>query len=193
MVYKLREKTPQRRTDIDKRNDYKKYRNELIADFNGHCGYCGDRDWPRKEHFEIDHFVPKDKMVNLKENDYSNLVYACRSCNNSKRAKWPTGDESKPNNGKIGWIDPCNKEYDEQFERSEFGSIVAKTELGEWMFDNLKLWKRQHEMLWNYEQLEIVTNEIEKVYQNCEDKDVLKDFINVMLKQKNFLEQLYRG
>lgn len=193
MVYKLREKTPQRRTDIDERNDYKKYRNELIADFNSHCGYCGDRDWPRKEHFEIDHFVPKDKMVNLKENDYSNLVYACRSCNNSKRAKWPTGDESEPNNGKIGWIDPCNKEYDEQFERSEFGSIVAKTELGEWMFDNLKLWKRQHEMLWNYEQLEIITNEIEKVYQNCEDKDVLKDFINVMFKQKNFLEQLYRG
>lgn len=191
MTYKFRDKTPQRRPDIEEQKDYKQYRSNLIIDFDGHCGYCGDRDWPRREYFEIDHFVPKEKMVNLKETDYSNLVYACRSCNNSKRAKWPTGDESKPNNGKIGWIDPCNKEYDAQFERAETGEIIAKTELGKWMYENLKLWKKQHEILWNYEQLEIITTEIEKEYQNCNDKNLLKEFINVMLAQKKFLSRLY--
>jgi uncharacterized protein (TIGR02646 family) len=192
MIYKLRDKTPQRRSNIEEQKNYKQYRNNLILDFDGRCGYCGDRDWPRKEYFEIDHFVPKDKMVKIKETDYSNLVYACRSCNNSKRAKWPTGDESKPNNGKIGWIDPCNEEYDDQFERAETGAIVAKTELGKWMYENLKLWKKQHEILWNYEQLEIISTEIEKVYQNCEDKNLLKKFINVILAQKKFLARLYK-
>jgi len=192
MIYKFRDKTPQRRSDIKEQKDYKKYRSDLIEDFYGHCGYCGDRDWPRKEHFEIDHFVPKDKMVNIKETDYSNLVYACRSCNNSKRAKWPTENENKPNNGKIGWVDPCNEEYDAQFERVETGAIVAKTELGKWMYENLNLWKKQHEILWNYEQLEDISSEIEEIYLNCDDKDLLKKFINVILKQKKFLERLYK-
>ena len=58
--------------------------------------------------------------------------------------------------------------------------------------NNLKLWKKQHEILWNYEQLEIISTEIEKVYHNCEDKDLLKKFINVILAQKKFLTRLYK-
>ena len=191
-MIKFRDKTPQRRSEIEEKSDYKKYRDALIQDFEGRCGYCVDRDWPRKEHFEIDHFVPKDKMINLKVNDYSNLVYACRSCNNSKRAKWPTGNEMKPNDGKMGWIDPCDAEYDKQFERNEFGAIVAKSDIGKWMYDNLNLWKKQHEILWNYEQLEIISKEIETVYQKCDDKDALKGFITVILAQQKFLAKLYK-
>ena len=47
MANRLRKQTPKRRTDVPTRTDYRKYREELRADFDWHCGYCGDRDWPR--------------------------------------------------------------------------------------------------------------------------------------------------
>ena len=43
--------------------------------------------------------------MNISPTEYSNLVYSCRSCNNSKRAKWPTGDENVHNDGEQGFID----------------------------------------------------------------------------------------
>ena len=67
--------------------------------------------------------------------------------------KWPTGDKTKPNDGKVGWVDPCSLNYDNQFERGDDGKIRPITELGAWMYENLKLWKKQHEILWNCERL----------------------------------------
>lgn len=72
----FRDKCPQRSTGVSVENDYKKYRSRLAVDFNHRCGYCNDLDNPRKEYFEIDHFVPKDVMNKMKDNVYSNLVYA---------------------------------------------------------------------------------------------------------------------
>lgn len=191
MANRLRKQTPKRRTDVPTRSDYRKYREELRADFDCHCGYCGDRDWPRKEHFEIDHFVPKEQLKIIRENDYSNLVYACRSCNNAKRAKWPTKDERQPNNGKCGWIDPCDNLYDEQFERTETGAITPKTELGDWMYENLKLWKKQHEVLWNYEQLEIISEEIKPKIQDCDDIEISRKLNTLLIEQQEWLKKLY--
>lgn len=151
---KFRDKCPQRSAGISVENDYKKYRSQLAADFNHRCGYCNDFDNPRKEYFEIDHFVPKNIMKTLTDNDYSNLVYACHSCNNAKRAKWPSGDEKILLIGNKGWIDPCDANYEAQFERTATGAIKPKTMLGRWMYDNLKLGKTQHEYLWNIEQLD---------------------------------------
>ena len=156
----LRKTIPTRSGNVAHQDDYKAYRNQLATDFNHRCGYCDDRDVPRAASFEIDHFVPQ-KVDKSRITDYSNLVYACKSCNNAKRAKWPTGDKTKPNDGKVGWVDPCSNIYDNQFERGIDGKIYPTSELGQWMHDNLKLWKKQHEILWNCEQLE---ENIDKLY-----------------------------
>jgi len=178
---KLREKTPVHKTDIAHKEDYHAYREQLASDFNHRCGYCDDRDVPRVASFEIDHFVPQT-VDSSKVTDYANLVYACKSCNNAKRAKWPTRDKDIPNNGKVGWIDPCSKDYEDQFERLEDGKIHPLTELGTWMYDNLKLWKKQHEILWNSERLEANIKKFEILF----DEGLFPD------EQKDSLIRLYR-
>jgi len=105
----FRETTPKRRTDF-KHKKYSSYKKELREDFGGRCGYCNDPDSYRDTFYETDHFVPKKYLKTISENDYGNLVYACRHCNNAKRDKWPTKDEEKHNNGQEGFIDPCSKE-----------------------------------------------------------------------------------
>lgn len=188
---KLRRSTPVRSVAVEAQTDYHKYRNRLADDFNHRCGYCGDKDAPRTQYYEIDHFVPK-ALDKTRITDYSNLVYACRSCNNAKRDKWPTGDVSIPNNGREGWGDPCRPEYDQQFTRSDLGKIIPVTELGHWMFENLKLWKKQHEILWMYEELDSLSNEFEVLYTSGRIKECHKDmFIRLLLTQKGLLKKLY--
>lgn len=89
---KFRDNKPQRRKTVVLKSNYRDYRSELREDFNCRCGYCNDPDIPRKEYFEIDHFVPQKIMGVKNANDYQNLVYACHSCNNAKRANWPSGE-----------------------------------------------------------------------------------------------------
>ena len=135
--------------------------------------------------------TPKDAMVDLKDNEYSNLVYSCRSCNNAKRAKWPSGDENLSNIDNKGWLDPCSEEYGEQFERTEDGAIIPKTELGKWMYDNLKLGKTQHEYLWNIEQLKIICNALEmKREEHRDDIVFMNKFTDLLLAYKNKIEEL---
>lgn len=189
---KIRNILPVRSIDVPVQRDYRKYRNQLAADFNNCCGYCGDMDKPRAEHFEIDHFVPQ-KMDSSMSTTYSNLVYACHSCNNAKRAKWPTGDINSPNDGLQGWIDPCDGDYECQFFRNDLGKIIPVTPLGVWMYDNLNLWKKQHEILWMYEQLELLSMDFEKLFDVGRIKENHKDmFIKILLAQKKILSSLYQ-
>ncbi len=180
---KIRNKLPKRHNPEKECKDYHAYKENLRADFNYHCGYCGDRDWPRKESFEIDHFAPQKIIKKIKENDYFNLVYSCKSCNNAKRAKWVTSNENIPNDGTVGWVDPCDSEYDKQFIRNEDGSIKAVTELGKWMYDNLNLWKRQHAILWELEELDQVFDQMEKYTDN--------PIIKVLIRQHSLIKDLY--
>lgn len=187
----FRDVTPKRSDDVANQTDYRKYRVKLSDDFNHRCGYCNDFDSPRSVWFEIDHFKPKDIDASS-VTDYFNLVYACRSCNNSKRDKWPTGDKDIPNDGSQGWVDPCDEEYISHFERTDNGKIVSRDSLGAWMIENLKLWKIQHELLWNYEQLEINSKILEEKYKMQKlPKEKMKLFIDLLLKQKAILKSFY--
>ena len=97
MANNFRNQTPVRTfTKTYKR--YRSYKIYLAKDFNYRCGYtdCPDFWFGGKNTFHIDHFKPFSKNPTL-ETDYSNLVYACRACNNSKRAHWPTGADA------VGW------------------------------------------------------------------------------------------
>ncbi len=126
---------------------------ELREDFHSRCGYCNDHDFFKETYYEADHFIPRGMLKTISQVDYKNMVYSCRSCNNAKRSKWPTKDEMSHNNGKIGFVDPCNEEYSKQFERLPDGTIVPITDLGEWMWDAMKLYNSSHRIIWQLEQL----------------------------------------
>ena len=166
---KFRETTPKRQNITKEVSDYHEHKINLQKDFRGHCGYC-------------------------KDTDYSSLVYSCRSCNNAKRKKWPTGKEHIHNDGNQGWIDPCCDEYDKQFEREENGKIIPVTPLGKWMYDELKLHKRQHQILWNIEQLDETLKALKPFIDFPEslDSSICIRIIKIYNSQHKLLEELYK-
>ena len=118
----------------------------------------------------------KKYLKKISPTDYSNLVYSCRSCNNFKRAKWPTKDENLPNNGFVGFIDPCDEMYPIQFCRDLSGAIFPKTQLGKWMWSALNLGNPIHRIKWTLEQLKVILDELEtlEIESPIELKHVLK-------------------
>lgn len=150
---KFRDITPSRRTNPRRYTNYHAYRDPLKDDFHSRCGYCDDSERFSDVPFQIDHFVPRAALNTIAENDYNNLVYACRRCNRAKWDKWPTCDEKNHNNGKEGFIDPCDTNYDQQFERNERGEIIPITQLGNWMWKELDLGNAAHRIIWKLEQL----------------------------------------
>lgn len=183
----FRKITPIRRMDAPKGKRFKEYKPLLQMDFHCRCGYCGDHEFFRNSFYEIDHFVPRN-VAKDKENDYMNLVYSCRLCNNSKRSKWPTGDPNLPNNGKEGWIDPCDAEFAMQFERISDGSVRSKTILGKWMWETLSLGNPTHRFIWLMEQLRIELKKTENMnIDNFEELQQVKKLYELYM---NYEEQL---
>ena len=159
----FRNTTPVRRDITRKVSKYNDHKDDLKKDYLNRCGYCNSIDTWRFVWFEIDHFVPKKYLKKISETDYSNLVYSCRSCNNAKRANWPTKDENKHNHNNKGFIDPCEEEYGNQFDRKENGRIVPLSPLGDWMYNIMRLYKPQHEIIWKMEEVDNLIDEIEEV------------------------------
>ncbi|AXX96339.1 HNH endonuclease [Arcobacter ellisii] len=180
----FRKKKPLRRDNVPIVSTYKQHISFLMEDFNNKCGYCDDSYTWRTMWYEIDHFIPQKKFPHRDPTEYKNLVFACRSCNNSKRAKWPTLNESLSHDGIQGFIDPCDEEYDKQFERKKDGSIKFKTNLGKWMFHNLKLHRPQHQIIWLIEQLDQNISELESLSVSISDEQVrakIQDNLNKLL------------
>jgi mRNA-degrading endonuclease RelE of RelBE toxin-antitoxin system len=137
----LREKIPMRRTIPSLNpgeNKWRKHKPDLREDFNNHCGYCHSYDGFKHTYFEVDHFVPKSKILlyrwNISLTEYSNLVYSCKFCNNKKLNNWPIKSATIYNDGIVGFVDPCDPNFDSHFYRNGFGAIRAQTTLGKWMF-----------------------------------------------------------
>lgn len=186
----LRKETPKRRDIVTVVSKYSDHRDELKKDYKNRCGYCNDIDIWRTVWFEIDHFVPQKYLKTIKETDYSNLVYACRACNNSKRAHWPTGDELIHHKNDEGFIDPCDDEYEKQFARHNNGQIIHQTQLGKWMYYKLKLHKPQHEIIWQIQELDNLIEECEGFLAKM-DNQFLKDrLLNLYREYHNYTKQL---
>lgn len=145
---KVHFKKPTRR-NVEYREPYQQYREELRQDFNNACGYCDDSDL-RVDRicFHIDHFAPQKRFSHLK-NTYKNLVYACRFCNIRKSYHWIGDNSDIHNDGTRGFVDPCSDEYDVHLGRDSSGRIIAKTELGQYIVDRLNLNLMRHQLLWN--------------------------------------------
>ncbi len=158
----VREKLPIRRpnpTNSPKEGKWTEHKKDLQEDFNFHCGYCGSYDGYRHTWFEVDHFIPKslfEPLGTLSNVKYINLVYSCKFCNNKKLAQWPSNDVDIPFINDKGFIDPCDKEYDNQLYRLKDGGIMWKTNLGKWMWETaFKFDERNHtiKLLWEVNQL----------------------------------------
>lgn len=191
---KFREHTPKRRNITKLVSRHGDHREDLRMDFQNRCGYCNDIDTWRFNWFEIDHFVPHKHLKMINDTDYSNLVYSCRSCNNAKRAKWPSKDETVHNDGKEGFVDPCNDDYDKQFDRLDSGRIVYKTDIGKWMYNEMKLYKPQHEIIWNIEQLHMLIKEIRVIVADFPNENKYRDLLlSLYNSYDDYIQKLFKN
>lgn len=142
-----------RRTEIQQENDYSKYRDFLIEDFNYICGYCGKHMKVSKKGYEIDHFVPIS-TDGTRETDYTNLVLSCFTCNRKKSKKWPTKNKDLCHDGTIGFCDPTSEEFDTHLTRSPIGTIVHNSVVGKYMHNVFKFNIRPTDIVWKAMELE---------------------------------------
>lgn len=194
MFMEFRKKTPKRRINSPEVADYHKYKDNLRDDFNRRCGYCDDHDYFRLTDYQIDHFVPKVQLKTIKPTDYSNLVYSCRSCNRAKWDKWPTRNEKIANDGKKGFVDPCDEEYNKHFSRNGRGEIVAETPLGEWMWKALNFGNPAHSVIWKLEQILTIITELQTIADAYPANSSVSTILNSLNKgYRDYLDQLRGG
>jgi hypothetical protein len=76
-----------RRHGPDGYKTYEPFRDWLRDEFMFRCVYCLHREqwYSRSGTFSIEHFIPVSIDPSV-EREYSNLLYACVTCNNAKRA-----------------------------------------------------------------------------------------------------------
>ena len=183
-------KVKPQRTCTRQEGDYKKFKKYLRSDFNQRCGYCDDWDYyyGGKRIYHIDHFKPHSisKFLPLKH-EYSNLVYSCPFCNIAKSNKWQDIN---------GFIDPCDKEYDNHIKRDNSGKIIYISSQGEYIWKNLKLYLRRHELLWILDKLENQKDKLNDLIDNLGEKhpqevEILREFRQVQKTIDKYID-LYR-
>lgn len=163
---KFRRINPIRTCQKEYRN-YNSYKQYLKKDFNSRCGYCDsiDRLDTYSAVFHIDHFVPKKKFEKVYSvNDYGNLVYACPSCNRYKSDKWISMNPKVKIIDNKGFVDPCSQEYSNLFLRDESGKIIPTNDLSKYIFDELHLYLKRHELIYKLEKLEKIIGKFELLY-----------------------------
>lgn len=165
-----------RSENIQSSNNYLIYKEQLVKDFRDLCGYCGKNRNYFFDNFQIDHFRPKSKYPDLK-NDYNNLVLSCPICNRNKSDDWPTNDKNVYHNDSIGYVDPASKEFDEVFYRDEDGNIFSNYDYGKYMITKLKFDIRPIKELWKLERLYQAKKNInQKIKQGKISMDEYRDF-----------------
>ncbi len=99
--------------------DYGSYRDWLRDEFTFRCVYCLHREqwYSRSATFHIDHFVPVSVDPQGKC-EYSNLLYACATCNEAKQDI-------------LGVPDPCKVPFHQCLRITPEGRVVALNDDGE--------------------------------------------------------------
>ncbi len=177
-----------RSENIQSSNNYLIYKEQLVKDFRDLCGYCGKNRNYFFDNFQIDHFRPKSKYPDLK-NDYNNLVLSCPICNRNKSDDWPTNDKNVYHNDSIGYVDPASKEFDEVFYRDEDGNIFSNYDYGKYMITKLKFDIRPIKELWKLERLYQAKKNInQKIKHGKISMDEYRDFYEI----SNEIDELTR-
>lgn len=168
------------RTYGKKLKRFRSYKRYLIIDFSNRCGYCDGSDTWHGGHrtYHIDHFAPKDKFADL-ENEYTNLIYSCPSCNSSKSNKWPSDDPAKNVVNDKGFLNPCTDDLNLHFNRNSHGAIIGVTAIGQDMFKNLNLGLERHSVIWKLTTLENLILEYEDQIIKIAEPKISEPLINV--------------
>ncbi len=160
----------------------------LAVDFNHRCAYCDDLDkiYGGYTTYHVEHFAPKEKFPKLKIT-YENLLYACPYCNGSKNDDWPSDSPDINVVGDKGYVDPCTAEYYQHLDRdTTTGEIYAKTALGTYMYNHLKLYLRRHSIIYMLDKLQEkmfeLNNAIEKDKANGVDVSKKEAALNLVRK-----------
>ncbi|MES1182074.1 MAG: HNH endonuclease signature motif containing protein [Flavobacterium sp.] len=192
-MHPIRETVPARRllpTKNPKKN-WSLHKADLMADFNNHCAYCDSYDGFSHTYFEVDHFIPKNLIIKngwpISLVQYTNLVYSCKFCNNSKLDTWPTNSAVTYNRYNKGFIDPCDINYDKHFYRTKSGEIRWQTKLGKWMYLYAFKFDERIEgikLLWNLNRIRkaliILNSEILKYKKNSKKYNAIHKQIQIL-------------
>jgi len=106
---------------------WRQFQGKLEKAFFGLCAYCES-----SCRGEVDHFRPKSRFPQYVYG-WSNWMFSCHDCNNSKGEKWPAG----------GYIDPCARKrssWPEQFFDFDLktGEITPKVGLSRRRWDKAR-------------------------------------------------------
>jgi len=147
IMNKLRSQVPYKKIDYEIRHLNADLKKILQNDFTYNCAYCNDRDTYAGgfDNYHIEHFAPRSKFAEY-EFKFSNLFYSCPYCNRAKSNKWITNDPLISFNDNKGFVNPCTDEYDNHLARNDYGSIIYKTDLGRYMYVELKLYLKRHQV-----------------------------------------------
>lgn len=118
---------------------YESYRDWLRDEFLFRCVYCLHRErwYSRGATFHIDHFMPASVDA-TGICSYDNLVYACASCNEAKKAI-------------LGIADPCETSFSACLQINVNGHVIALNAAGEKLKEVLLLDSRtnvEHRSRW---------------------------------------------
>ena len=167
-----------RSTPAPKAN-YRDYRPDLETDFECRCAYCNLHRDSITTPFEIDHFIPKKVFKNICDNllnDYSNLVYSCKKCNQAKSTKFE-GDVTALNPTNERFYDPAVVDYNTVFYRNKHGCISSDDCKGRKTIVDLKLYRLIHVLGWICEQLGQTKDALEAMIEkelNLERRELLE-------------------
>ena len=108
-------------------SDFNSYRDWLRDDFTFRCVYCLHREqwYKRGATFHIDHWIPLKVNADGKC-EYSNLLYACATCNEAKKAI-------------LGVPDPCEVAFYDCLRVMADGRIESLNDDGEKLRQALRL------------------------------------------------------
>lgn len=158
----IKQKIPKRSYKGEKWKSNSLNKKKLVIDFEKKCAYCDDPDYYSGGYnsYHVDHFAPK-KLFRQLEFTYENLVYSCPYCNQAKSDKWvgKTSEENIVDNR--GFEDPCSEKYNFHLKRDENGKIISKTEIGEYMYRELKLYLKRHQLIYNLEKIRALIKKLE--------------------------------
>ena len=149
-MLRIKAKVPVRSYSGEKWKTNKTNKKYLAQDFNHRCAYCDDLDRYNggMRSYHVEHFAPKEKFPALKYT-YDNLLYACPYCNVAKSDKWPSDSPEISVVGDKGFIDPCTEEYYKYIYRNEDGSIGYNGKLGKYIYNELNLYLKRHQVNYN--------------------------------------------
>jgi len=123
------------RSNVERKNNYHEYRDNLRFDFCCSCAYCSITEIEASGiGFEIDHYYPQKHHPGLIK-DYNNLFWSCEPCNNYKLDFSPDTEDIKKGNVVIR----IDKEDPQDHLETIDDMIFKKTNKGEFNIELLCL------------------------------------------------------